>query len=111
MNVLKMSCTGDAFQFATESGELQELVPDLPNELFLRRVWPLLFEGRDRLGQVDTLLKLRLISKLWIQFVDDCEEMFNHHLHLVQCMSEKQYKNAPGRFRNWSKNMMHAHDT
>ncbi len=83
-------------------GEMAELIPKIPIDVFLGSVWPLFFEGGDRLGQVETLLNLRLLSKFWVQFVDDSEEMFQHQLHLVHCMSEDQYRTAPGRFKTWS---------
>lgn len=86
-----------------------DLIPKFPADVFVARVWPLLFENNDRLEQVEALLNYRLVSTTWTQFVDDSEEMFEHQLRLTHSMSQVQYRSAPGRFRTWSRKYEPGH--
>jgi hypothetical protein len=83
----------------------KEFLPALPNELVVDKIWPLFFfDCDDRLRAVRQMLHMRLVSKFWLRFVDDTQEMLDHQMFLFRRRTmECYYRDRVGRFRHWGR--------
>lgn len=76
----------------------QELLPGITNVIVAEGIWPKIREDLNRL-QVENMLRLRLVSKLWLAFIDDSEFMDKQQMQKYNKFGPVGFQAAPGRFR------------
>lgn len=97
MEQTRKRANGD-IDFLPEHGfDGQELLPQILNIIVAEEIWPKIREG-NHLSQVKEMLKMRLVSKFWCEFVDRSELMDRHQMLKYNKVGPWRFKYAPGRF-------------
>jgi hypothetical protein len=77
----------------------QQLLSNIPVEIVAAEIWPRIRKEEDsnRLIEVKNMLKMRLVSKFWLAFVDMSEFMHEQHIYLLNKRGWDSFLAAPGR--------------